>query len=322
MADFYPLRFEPIFRRYLWGGRRLATLLSKPIGRDNCAESWEVADRPEARSVVAAGPLAGRTLGELIRCHGPEILGRHDPRPFFPLLVKFLDARDSLSIQVHPDDARAARLTPPDIGKTEAWVVIDAEPGGLVYAGLKPGVDRKTLHRETLRGNCLDCLHSFEPAAGDCIFLPAGTVHALGAGILIAEVQQPSDATFRLFDFNRVDAGGKPRELHIDMALDAIDYDAGPVSPRAPQPAELPHVERLVACEKFELARWKIDSPVQVGGDGRFHIFVGLDGECEVDRDATGGPLRRGATVLLPAAAGSVLFSPKAPTVLLHAYLP
>ena len=143
MSALYPLRFEPIFRRYIWGGRKLGTLLNKSIGEGNdFAESWEMVDRGADQSRVVAGPLAGKTLGELVANHGQELLGRHHPQPRFPLLFKFLDCEKTLSVQVHPNDQQAAKLNPPDLGKTEAWVVLSAEPGSLIYAGLKRGFDR------------------------------------------------------------------------------------------------------------------------------------------------------------------------------------
>src|SRR3954465_8905730 len=189
-----PLRFAPLFKRYLWGGRRLASLLNKPIGEgDDCAESWEVADHGEDQTVVVGGPLAGMTLAEGLASYGQDLLGRHAPRSRFPLLFKFLDCRRVLSVQVHPGDAAAAKQGPPDLGKTEAWVILAAEPGSLVYAGLKRGFDRAALEREVNRGTTELCLHKFEPQVGDCIFIPAETVHALGAGLVVAEIQQASD---------------------------------------------------------------------------------------------------------------------------------
>jgi len=195
----HPLPLAPVYRRYLWGGRRFATLLGRelPPG-DDFAESWELVDRAADQSRVAAGPLAGTTLGELVRDRCRELLGRHAPRAAFPLLFKFLDACRDLSVQVHPDDARAARLVPPDLGKTEAWYVIDAAAGSRIYAGLRDGVDRAALAAAVRAGRCSDVLHSFEPQPGDCVFIPAGTVHALGAGLVIAEIQECSDVTYRL----------------------------------------------------------------------------------------------------------------------------
>jgi mannose-6-phosphate isomerase len=211
------LRFQPIFRRYLWGGRRLGTMLGKPIGPgDDYAESWEIVDHGVDQSVVRAGPLAGAALGQLVREQGAALLGRHAPQRGFPLLMKLLDCNRTLSVQVHPNDEQGARLTPPDRGKTEAWVVLAADEGSVIYAGLKSGVTRDDLAASLEHGTCAELLHAFAPRVGDCVFIPAGTVHALGAGLVIAEIQQASDTTFRLFDWNRVDAEGKPRPLHIE----------------------------------------------------------------------------------------------------------
>ena len=319
----YPLRFEPILRRYIWGGRRLGHVLNKRLGEgDDYAESWEVCDRPNDQTVIAAGPLRGRALGELVSTRGDELLGRHAPQPRFPLLFKLLDAQKTLSVQVHPDDERAQRLNPPDFGKTEAWVVLDAEPGSLIYAGLKLGFDRAVLERELARGTCELCLHSFEPRPGDCVFLPAGVVHAIGAGLLIAEIQQSSDVTYRLFDWNRVGPDGRPRTLHIEEALEAIDFDHGPRLPQQPQPTEIPHAERLVACEKFVLDRWSIASRQTIGGDGRCHLLAVVEGSVSVEGDRGDAPLRRGETVLLPASFGDCDLEPVGKAVVLDAYLP
>ena len=324
-----PICFRPILKEYLWGGRRLGTELGKPIGvGPHYAESWEVVDHGADQSVVADGPLAGKTLHELVAEHGEALFGRHHPRPQFPLLLKFLDAQRTLSVQVHPNDAQAARLDPPDLGKTEAWVVLAAEPGAKIYAGLKPGVDRATLERELAAGTCDNCLHRFEPQPGDCVLLEARTVHALGAGLLIAEIQQSSNTTYRLFDWNRVDVDGKPRELHVEQSLDTIDYQRGPVSPRAPQPTDRPHVEQLVACDKFLLDRWRLDGAEPCGGDERFHILSIVDGAATVTCEGQRHKLVRGGTVLLPAACPPVTVAPQragsspTPATLLDMYLP
>jgi len=158
-------------------------------------------------------------------------------------------------------------------------VVLAAEPGSKIYAGVKPGVDRETLERELAAGTCDTCLHQFEPAVGDCVFLEAGTVHALGAGLLIAEIQQSSNTTYRLFDWNRVDRDGKPRQLHIAESLGTIDFNRGPVDPQKPQPTDRPYVEQLVSCDKFVLDRWRIDGAQPCGGDGRFHVMSVVEGQ-------------------------------------------
>jgi mannose-6-phosphate isomerase len=323
MTDVSLLRFEPLFKQYLWGGRRLATQLGKALGPgDHYAESWEVVDHGEDQSVVAEGPLAGKTLHELVVSFGRPLFGRHHPQPQFPLLFKFLDAHRTLSVQVHPNDEQAARLNPPDLGKTEAWVVLAAEPGSKIYAGLLPGVDRRALQRELAAGTCDKCLHQFEPAVGDCVFLEAGTVHAIGAGLVIAEIQQASNTTYRLFDWNRVDADGKPRPLHIAESLDTIDYARGPVGPSRPRPTDVPQRERLVACDKFILDRWRLAGPVTCGGDERFHIFAGVEWAATISGGGSELPLARGQTVLAPAACGAVQITPQGRAVVLDMYLP
>ena len=318
----YPLRFKPIFRRYLWGGHRLASELGKPTGDETCAESWEVVDHGEDQSVVAYGPRKGETLANLVAQSGCDLFGKHDPLPQFPLLVKFLDAQKTLSVQVHPNDAQAALLDPPDRGKTEAWIILAAEPGSKVYAGLRRGFDRQALAREVSRGTSELCLHAFEPSVGDCIFIPAGTVHALGEGLLVAEIQQASDTTYRLFDWNRVGADGKPRELHIEQALEVIDDQFGPADPLTPQPTDIAERERLVACDKFVIDRWRLDKPAILGGDDRCHILIVLEGELTVTGDPAAAPLAKGQTMLLPAACGPTDVHASSETIFLDAYLP
>jgi len=323
MSQLYPLRFQPILRRYIWGGRRLGAVLAKPIGPESdYAESWEICDHDADQSRVAFGPLKGVALAELVGERGAEVLGRHHPQPRFPLLVKFLDAARTLSVQVHPNDTQAAQRIPPDLGKSEAWVVLAAEPASAIYAGLRPGIDRQQLDEAVRAGTCESCLHRFEAAPGDCVYLPAGTVHALGEGLLIAEIQQASDVTYRLFDWNRLGPDGKPRPLHIEQALEVVDYARGPVNPQTPRPTDRPWAERLVECEKFLLDRCRLDMPRTLGGDRRCHILCVLEGAVRVDGDPADRPLRLGETMLLPAAAGEVGIRPEGYAVVLDAYLP
>lgn len=319
----YPLRFEPLYKRYLWGGRRFETSLSKQLASGNdYAESWEVSDHGVDQSVVAYGPLAGVTLSELVARHGRELLGRHHPQERFPLLAKFLDARQTLSLQVHPNDAQAARLDPPDFGKTEAWIVLEAEPGSQAYAGLKPGVNRSMLESAIHAGRCDDCLHSFQPQKGECIFVPAGTVHSLGAGLLVAEIQQSSDTTFRLFDWNRLGPDGKLRPLRTEQGLDVTNFQIGPIDPQKPQATDRTNIERVVACDKFIIDQLTIDTPRKIGDDDRFHILIVTEGAMIIEGDPSSRPMTRGCTALLPAGLGLVQLSPQEKTIVLDAYLP
>ena len=316
------LRFVPIFRRYLWGGRRLGTMLGKPIGpEDDYAESWEIVDHAADQSVVQAGPFAGRKLGELMKEHGAELLGPRASHEHFPLLFKFLDCNRTLSVQVHPNDKQASRLDPPDLGKTEAWVVLHADPGSKIYAGLTPDATPALIAAAINENRIEDFLHAFDAKRGDCVFIPAGTVHALGAGLVIAEIQQASDTTFRLFDWNRVDAAGNPRPLHIEQSLEVIDYATGPVSPQRPRALE-PGRERLVACDKFVLDRCTLSVPLSIGGDERLHLLAVIEGAVEASGDPAKAPLAVGATAVLPAAAGAIELRPRGEAVVLDITLP
>jgi mannose-6-phosphate isomerase len=323
MPPLPPLRFKPILREYLWGGHRLGTELGKPIGSGpHYAESWEVVDHRDDQSVVLDGPLVGKTLHELVTTRGRELFGRHYPRHQFPLLLKFLDCQRTLSVQVHPNDEQAARLNPPDLGKTEAWVVLSAEPGSKIYSGLKQGVDRHTLQREVARGNCEVCLHRFEPSAGDCVLIKAGTVHAIGSGLLIAEIQQASDTTYRLFDWNRLDADGKPRPLHIEQALDVTDYNRGPVDPVTPSSTDDKQRQRLVQCDKFILDHLRLSEPCKFPDDNRFHILAVVEGAVSITSQDQNFNLPRGGTLLVPATTPEVKIAPQGRAVVLDMYLP
>jgi mannose-6-phosphate isomerase len=325
MPPLYPLTFRPVFKRYLWGGRRLLSVLDKPIGEgDDYAESWEVADHAAGQSVVANGPLAGTTLHQLVVSRGSELLGRHAPQSRFPLLFKYLDCQRDLSVQVHPSDAVAARLDPPDLGKTEAWVVVEARPGSRLFAGLKRGYDRQSLVAALGEGRLEGCLHEVEPRAGDCVFIRAGTVHALGAGLVVAEIQQASDTTYRLYDWGRVGPDGQPRKLHIEESLAVTDFAACEIRPQQPQATAQPHVERLVHCDKFVLDRLTLNTAAPIGGDERFHIVSVLNGELAIC--ATGPEpeltLAKGQTVLLPACLKECVAEPRGRAVALDMYLP
>jgi mannose-6-phosphate isomerase len=306
----YPLQFEPVFRSYIWGGRRLGERLGKPIGTaPRYAESWEIVDHGSDQSVICQGPLRGRTLAELVKECPSELFGE-DKNNFaaFPLLLKYLDCNRVLSVQVHPDDKYAAKLNPPDLGKTEAWYVIDTEPGAVIYAGLRAGVNREIFATSIQAGRLVDALNTITPKPGDCIFIPAGTVHALGAGILVAEIQQSSDTTFRVFDWDRLGDDGLPRPLHIEAALEVTDYLRGPVVPQIAIPLA-DGGERLVACDKFILDRYQRTQPFTLSG-GSCRLVTIVSGGATLVWEGLETKLPLGQTVLLPAAIGDCDFVP------------
>jgi len=221
----YPLRFKPIFQPRVWGGRSLARLYGKQLPEQGpIGESWELSDRPDAASVITHGPLAGKDLHWLVENHRADLLGDvrlADGR--FPLLLKLLDAQDKLSLQVHPPAAKAAELQGEP--KTEMWFIAEAAPGAELYVGLKRGVTRADFERGLRDGSVAECFHRVPVRAGDAMFLPSGRVHAIGAGLVIFEIQQNSDTTYRVFDWNRVGLDGQPRALHVPQSLASIDFD-------------------------------------------------------------------------------------------------
>ncbi|MFO0956127.1 MAG: type I phosphomannose isomerase catalytic subunit [Isosphaeraceae bacterium] len=317
----YPLRFEPILKHLIWGGRRLGTVLGKPIGPESdFAESWEISDHANGISEVSEGPLKGTNLRDLVHRYAAEVLGpKLSGMTQFPLLLKFLDANQVLSVQVHPTDEQARDLVN-DNGKTEAWVVMHADPDSLIYAGLKPGVTRDDFARALEAGRTEPLLHRFEARPGQCIFIPAGTVHAIGAGVLLAEIQQMSDATFRVDDWGRVGPDGKPRMLHIREAMIATDFDRGPVDPVSVPVDKRPWGTReaLVNCRYFALERWRLTSMARIGSVDRFTILVGIGGTSRIGDVRLG----YGESLLMPASLGEVDILPEDEATILICTVP
>ncbi len=242
----YPFKFEPIYKQRIWGGQRLREVFGKDLPADQkIGESWELADLPQDKSVIANGDIAGLTLAAAIQQHPKEITGDRVTGPF-PLLIKLLDAQDILSVQVHPD-AQTCRRTGQGDPKTECWYIIEADPDAVIYKGLKPGVTRETFAEAIEQGTVDQMLLRIPVERGECHFLPAGTPHSIGAGLLIAEVQTPSDTTYRVFDWNRVDESGKSRELHIEQAIESIHFDASGDN------LSVKTVGRLVDCPYFKI---------------------------------------------------------------------
>ena len=311
-APAYPLLFEPVYKDYVWGGNRIPHVFDRPVKLDPCAESWEVADRPEGMSVVRNGPLAGTSLRELIDREPAAVLGRANAERF-PLLVKLIDARERLSVQVHPDDESAARYG--GEAKTEMWYILDADPEACVYAGLQPGVTPEDFRAAIADNTVEDRLRRFPVSPGDVIFTPGGRIHAIGAGCLLLEVQQNSDTTYRVYDWGRVGKDGKPRELHVEDAMRAIDWDDPEPAVTRPGPIhEGADAEtRILDCEYFRIRGVALERPrtLAPAAEGCTIVFV----ERGAARAAAGGTsvdLPRGTTCLLPAALDAVALHPAA----------
>ena len=288
-----PLAFKPIFQERIWGGRKLADLFGKYIPADKLiGESWEIVDRPEAQSMVRDGPLAARSLHDLWVNFREEIFGSTSTRfaaPRFPLLIKLLDAREKLSLQVHPPERVAESLG--GEAKTEFWYVVAAEPGSEIYVGLRQSITREQFERALHSGTVAECVHAIAVKEGDAMFLPSGRFHAIGAGNLLVEVQQNSDTTYRVFDWNRADDRGQPRSLHIKEALQCIDFNDV-----APAPVR-PDRETLVRDNLFEVQKWNLDCAREIVPPGQFAIVFCLSGTVRCG-DADFSP---GQFLLVPA---------------------
>ena len=323
----YPLRFEPIYQYRLWGGRRLADLLAAPLpGHGPIGEAWVLSDRDDYASRVADGPLKGQTIGHLMEQSPEQLLGRLAGHfSCFPLLLKFLDVREMLSLQVHPADARKDLLPAGETGKTEAWVVLEAGPKSRIYAGLKSGITAADLRRAVASGVVADLVSSFVPKPGDGIFIPAGTVHSLGGDVVVFEIQENSDVTFRLDDWGHIDpTTGRSRALQVDQALSAINMAQGAVAPVAPVVEETAPVERerLFDCDYFRLWRLHGQSPFAVGAAGVPRVLICLEGTGRVEHGGQTYAAGKGDVWLLPAAVGACAFRPSGAVTLLEVALP
>lgn len=317
----YPLTFQPIFKERVWGGRNLERLYGKALPPGNpIGESWEITDRPEGVSVVANGPLAGRTLRQLMEEHGREILGAAHPEGGrFPLLIKILDATDTLSVQVHPPAAVAARLGGEP--KTEMWYIADATPEAALYAGLRQGVTREEFERRIGDGTVAECLHRVPVKKGDAMFLPSGRLHAIGAGNVIFEIQQNSDTTYRVFDWNRVGLDGRPRDLHVQASLESIDFED----------FEPGLIQSIYSRNPTMKVRYVVDNPLfrvdgyQVKRGVRWYLrseamqIIGvLQGELSVGHGDQTILLKPGGFCLLPASLGRVTLMAERAVEYLH----
>jgi mannose-6-phosphate isomerase len=300
----YPIKFEPIYKQRIWGGQQLKTVFNKNIPADEkIGESWELADLPKDKSVVANGELAGLTISKVMKKYRKEIFGIENPPKTFPLLIKILDAQDVLSVQVHPDQETCRRMGKGQ-AKTECWYIIATGKDPFIYKGLKQGVSKELFAKAIEEGGVEKLLEKVRVRQGQCHFIPAGTAHAIGAGLLIAEIQTPSDTTYRVYDWNRVDKNGKARELHIKEALESVHFDKSDELP-------VTTAGRLVDCEYFKVDKfWQnAESEMQICR-GQMKTLMIISGSGVIMSEETEDvEFGAGETILLPAVLeGKMLF--------------
>ena len=322
----YPLKFEPLLKSVVWGGDKIVPYKGIESTAKNVGESWELSAVHDNESVVANGEFAGRTITELIKEYGPELLGRHVYETYgenFPLLIKFIDARDDLSIQVHPDDAIAQAVHGQPFGKTEMWYVVSADKDAHLMSGLSAEITPEEYVSRVENNTITDVLCDYKVQAGDVFFLPAGRIHSIGKGCFIAEIQQTSDLTYRIYDFGRLGLDGKPRQLHTELAKDAIDYSVSE-DYRTAYTHVLNEDTPLVECEYFKTHLLDLTDPlsVDVKSKDSFMIVICLEGQGEL-KDSEGNvvALKQSETVLVPASVGNVTLVPSVSMTLMTCWL-
>lgn len=315
-----PLRLRPLFKPAIWGGTRLRPFLGEAPSAEPTGEAWVLSDQGDNHSEIIEGSAAGQTLRQLLEHDSTRVLGSTKSLAGrFPLLLKFIDAKAPLSVQVHPDDAKARTLEPqgPGIGKTEAWLTLEALPDAKLYSGLNTGVSTADMREAITQGTVEPLMHVVTPKPGECLFLRAGIVHAIGAGVMLFEIQQSSDITYRLFDWNRTDPKtGKSRELHIDKGLACVNDIAGPCNPVTPVVHD--GRETLVDCEFFFLDRWVTNKVFSVGRASECRMVVGLQGEADLKWQEHQFKIRPGDVWLIPAETGECQVIPRGAGVYLE----
>jgi mannose-6-phosphate isomerase len=324
MNNLYPLRFIPIFKERIWGGNKLKQVLGKDIQTDLIGESWELSDVEGDVSIVQNGELKGQSLREVLKKYKGKLVGQKNYQKFgdsFPLLIKFIDAREDLSIQVHPDDALALKRHQ-TFGKTEMWYVMQAEKDAKLIVGFEKSVNKET-YQKSLENNSLTELLHYEPVhAGDTFFIKTGTIHAIGAGILLAEIQQTSDITYRVYDFNRKDKNGNTRELHTELALDAINY-SGNRDFKADYTKVLNQSNEMVACPYFVTRLLPVSGEVNLDltAQDSFKIYLVVSGEVRFTSESDTQLLKTGEIILIPANQKSIVLKGEKADIL-EVYVP
>ncbi|MDF9801013.1 mannose-6-phosphate isomerase [Catalinimonas alkaloidigena] len=326
MTKLYPLKFRTIFKDKIWGGKKIKTILDKDFSPlPNCGETWEISGVEGNISEVAEGALAGKNLKELIQQYQGKLVGERVYTKFqdeFPLLVKFIDANDDLSIQVHPDDA-LAKQRHNSFGKTEMWYIFQADEGSKLISGFNQPMSKEKYLEAFNSGKLTEILNQEPVKADDVFFLPAGRVHTIGKGLLLAEIQQTSDITYRIYDFDRTDAQGNKRELHVEEALDAIDYQHYDDYKTKYEP-KLNEAVRLASCPYFETYRIEADQTMERNYQGldSFVIYVCMEGEAEIIADGKGYSVKKGDSYLVPASIQHTKLTTSSKFKMLESYVP
>jgi len=318
-TQIYPLLFTPVYKDNIWGGNRIPRIFNRKPQQKICAESWEISDRPEGMSIVSNGPLSGSSLHKLIETMHEDLVGsclsttiEQGKSLVFPLLIKIIDAKQRLSVQVHPDEHTA------DIyrgkAKNEMWYVLDAEPEARIFAGLRPGVDREAFEEALRRKQIEDILCSTALQLGMAIYIPGGRIHAIGEGSLLLEVQQNSNTTYRVYDWDRLGKDDKPRELHVEQALHVINWKDS--LPLTIEPRELEHPGmnsqwEVITCPYFHITRLELSEPEAICNDGSsFHILFTVTGNADIEGNGFTEKLRSGTSCLAPAALDCYTLTP------------
>lgn len=321
----YILKFQDIYKTPIWGGNKIGTFKGKTLDRQSVGESWEISAVEGDLSVVANGDDAGMTIADLMARDGAKLVGSHVARYFgttFPLLVKFIDAHQNLSIQVHPNDP-LARTRHNTFGKTEMWYVVDAEPGAGLYSGFSKEITPEEYVERVANNTIMDVLQFHPVQRGDVFYLPAGRIHAIGSGVFIAEIQQTSNITYRIYDYNRVDKNGNPRELHTEWAKDAIDYNMYDDLKTEYTPAKNRAVE-LVDCPYFTTSLLQLDAEVErpIALNDSFMVYVCMQGRARITADnGSWVDVKQGETCLVPAAISTVKIVPDSYVAMLESYV-
>ncbi|MDR0505225.1 MAG: class I mannose-6-phosphate isomerase [Dysgonamonadaceae bacterium] len=321
---FYPLKFEPILKEIIWGGDEICRFKNINPQRNGIGESWEISHVKDNISIIANGDFKGKSLENIIDIYGEKILGKKVIERFgltFPLLIKFIDAREALSVQVHPDDVLAKKRHN-SFGKTEMWYIINASPEAFLYSGFSRAITPEQYVKSLENDTFVDYLQKHEVSSGDVFYLPAGRVHAIGAGCFIAEIQQTSNITYRIYDYNRRDAQGNPRELHTELAKDAIDYHIYNDYKLQYQPEK--EVNTLVSCPYFttNLIEAQKGNEIKRSHTDTFSVYICLKGNlCLTDCNGFSIELKQGETALIPAENSFIILHPAEDSQLLECFI-